>query len=73
MILGKLESYKFYRISTDINGKIFLEFTDAHGNSVRLKYNIIKKLGISIYHNDTLADLFQWNNNTTILKDYIIK
>lgn len=66
----EMKKYTFYRISTDINGKIFLEFKNEQGNTIKLKHSVIKGTGISIYNDMTLYNLFQFNENG--LKKYRI-
>ncbi len=67
-----MKDFVFYRISTDIDGKIFLEFKSQYGTTIKLKHSVIKGLGISIYHDTTLWDLFMWDNNNKGLKKYRI-
>jgi len=71
--LEDMKDYKFYRISTDINGKIFLEFQDNWHKIIRLKHSVIKNKGISFYYDITLYDIFGFNNTINDLEKYIIK
>ena len=68
--LEDIKDYKFYRIATDIKGKIFLEFKNSWHYSIFLKHSIIKNKGISFYYDTTLYDIFKFNNE---LEKYIIK
>ena len=70
MRLEEMKDYKFYRISTDINNKIFLEFRRKDNHSIQLKHSIIKNKGISFYFDMTLYDIFKYNNE---IEKYIIK
>jgi len=70
MSIEEMKDYKFYRISTDINDKIFLEFRRKDNHAIKLKHSIIKNKGISFYYDTTLYDIFKFNNE---LDKYIIK
>ena len=70
--LNSLKDYKFYRISTDINNKIFLEFKNDWHNSIFLKHSVIKNRGISFYHDMTLYEIFK-NASMKEFKKYVIK
>lgn len=70
MRLEEMKDFKFYRISTNINNKIFLEFRRKDNHVIKLKHSIIKNKGISFYYDTTLYDIFKYNNE---LDKYIIK
>lgn len=70
MKLEEMKDYKFYRISTDIKNKIYLEFQDSWHKIIRLKHSIIKNKGISFYNDITLYEIFKVKND---IKKYIIK
>jgi len=72
--IEQLKNWEFYRISTSINNKIFLEFQNKNSiyGKIKIKHSVIKNKGVSIYNNTTLYDIFQFNNVREINK-YIIE
>lgn len=73
MYKNELKDYKFYRISTDINNNVFLEFRNTWRKSILLSSDILKIEGVSIYFDTTLYELFVDNKPFVKIEENIKK